>query len=435
MIVAHRASMLHFLDDPGETDVDSAFEYYEDGLLVIENGLISDCGEASSVIPRLPSGTKLVQHPNCLICPGFVDAHIHYPQLEVMASHGEELLDWLNRYTFPAEMKFANSEYAEVCAERFLDELLRVGTTTALVFGTVHPNSVDAFFRSCEKRNLRMISGKVMMDRNAPVELTDSPESSYVESKSLIESWHDKGRLRYAVTPRFAITSTPEQLDLAGLLLKEYPGVYLQTHLSENRSEVDSIRELFPGAKNYLDVYDQYELLGHRSVFAHCIHLDNEEWSRLNTSGSVIAHCPNSNLFLGSGLFSMKSAVEHGVRVGIGSDIGGGCEFSILRTLADGYKVARLRGEDISPLQAFYLATLGGVRALDLEDSIGNFLAGKEADFLILDREATPIIKHRLDVSKNLNEQLFAMMMLGDDRLIKETWIMGEKSHDRDITY
>ena len=352
-----------------------------------------------------------------------------------MASHGEELLDWLNRYTFPAEMKFANSEYAEVCAERFLDELLRVGTTTALVFGTVHPNSVDAFFRSCEKRNLRMISGKVMMDRNAPVELTDSPESSYVESKSLIESWHDKGRLRYAVTPRFAITSTPEQLNLAGLLLKEYPGVYLQTHLSENRSEVDSIRELFPGAKNYLDVYDQYELLGHRSVFAHCIHLDNEEWSRLNTSGSVIAHCPNSNLFLGSGLFSMKSAVEHGVRVGIGSDIGGGCEFSILRTLADGYKVARLRGEDISPLQAFYLATLGGVRALDLEDSIGNFLTGKEADFLILDREATPIIKHRLDVSKNLNEQLFAMMMLGDDRLIKETWIMGEKSHDRDITY
>ena len=286
MIVAHRASMLHFLDDPGETDVDSAFEYYEDGLLVIENGLIADCGEASTIIPRLPSGTKLVQHPNCLICPGFVDAHIHYPQLEVMASHGEELLDWLNRYTFPAEMKFANSEYAEVCAERFLDELLRVGTTTALVFGTVHPNSVDAFFRSCEKRNLRMISGKVMMDRNAPVELTDSPESSYVESKSLIESWHDKGRLRYAVTPRFAITSTPEQLDLAGLLLKEYPGVYLQTHLSENRSEVDSIRELFPGAKNYLDVYDQYDLLGHRSVFAHCIHLDNEEWSRLNTSGA-----------------------------------------------------------------------------------------------------------------------------------------------------
>ena len=367
-----------------------------------------------------------------LICPGFIDTHIHYPQTEMIASYSENLLEWLESYTYLTERRFSDLNYASGIAEFFLDELLRCGTTTAQVFGTVHPESVHAFFTAAQKRNLRMISGKVMMDRNAPVELTDSPESSYVESKSLIESWHDKGRLRYAVTPRFAITSTPEQLNLAGLLLKEYPGVYLQTHLSENRSEVDSIRELFPGAKNYLDVYDQYGLLGQRSVFAHCIHLDNEEWSRLNTSGSAIAHCPNSNLFLGSGLFSMKTAVEHGVRVGIGSDIGGGCEFSILRTLADGYKVARLRGEDISPLQAFYLATLGGVRALDLEDRIGNFLTGKEADFLILDRGATPIIKHRLDMSKNLNEQLFAMMMLGDDRLVKETWIMGEKSHDRE---
>ena len=434
MITAHRSSLLHFLDDPSDR-ASNAFEYYEDGLLVTENGLVSACGEAASLMPRLTSGIKLIEHQNSLICPGFVDVHVHYPQLEVMASHGEELLDWLARYTFPAEAKFADSDYAEACAERFLDELLRVGTTTALVFGTVHPNSVEAFFRACEMRKLRMISGKVMMDRNAPPELLDSSEASYADSKSLIESWHDKGRLRYAVTPRFAITSTSEQLNFAGLLLKEHPGVYLHTHLSENRLEIESVRNLFPNAKNYLDAYDQSDLLGRRSVFAHCIHLEREEWSRLGASGSAVAHCPNSNLFLGSGLFSMKSAMEHGVRVGIGSDIGGGSELCILRALADSYKVARIRGENISPLKSFYLATLGGAKALDLADKIGNFLVGKEADFVVLDKEATPLIKYRLSICKNLEELLFSMTMLGDDRLVNETWIMGEKSHDRDAKF
>ena len=347
----------------------------------------------------------------------------------MVAAYGEQLLEWLNTYTFPVESKFSNPAYAREIAERFLNEMLRCGTTTALVFGTVHKESVDAFFQACEERNLRMIAGKVMMDRNAPDYLVDTPQSSYEDSKALIEKWHDKGRLRYAVTPRFAPTSTPEQLAKAGQLLQEHPGVYLHTHMSESANEVVWVEELFPECDHYLHTYDDAGLLGRRSVFAHCIHLNDEEWDRLEETQSNIAFCPTSNLFLGSGLFNLKRAVEQNIGVGIGTDIGGGTSFSILQTLGEAYKVQQLRGEKLTPFKAFYLATLGGAKALDMEDLIGNFQAGKEADFIILDKASTPLLEFRLQQCKSLMETLFVLAIMGDDRSISATYSAGELVH------
>jgi guanine deaminase len=372
------------------------------------------------------------EYPDALIIPGFVDTHIHYPQTEMIASYGEQLLEWLDTYTFPVENRFSDPDYAREIAQRFLDELLRNGTTTALVFGTVHKESVESFFEACEARNLRMIAGKVMMDRNAPDYLLDTPDSAYQDSKELIEKWHDRGRLRYAVTPRFAPTSTPEQLKKAGQLLQEHPGVYLHTHMSENADEVVWVEELFPDCEHYLHSYDEAGLLGRRSVFAHCIHLNDKEWSRLSETQSNIAFCPSSNLFLGSGLFNLKRAVAHDIGVGLGTDVGGGTSFSLIQTMAEAYKVLQLRGEKLTPFKAFYLATLGGARALDLDDLIGNFESGKEADFIVLDKAPTSFMKFRLAHCKNLFELLFVIATLGDDRTIKATYSAGVRVHDRD---
>ncbi|MCC6076657.1 guanine deaminase [Pseudomonas sp. GCM10022188] len=428
---AYRAALLHCLADPREVGNDASYQYFADGLLVVENGKVARIGNAAELLPQLPAGVAVSEYPDALIVPGFVDTHIHFPQVGVIASYGAQLLDWLQTYTFPAEARFADPTHAREQAAFFLGELLRNGTTTALVFCTVHPQSVDAFFTEAERRGLRMIAGKVLMDRNAPEELTDSAASGYDESKTLIERWHGKGRLHYAVTPRFAATSTPEQLDLAARLLREYPGLYLHTHLAENLAEIEWVRELFPARSGYLDVYDHHGLLGARAVFAHAIHLCDAECRRLGESGSAVAFCPTSNLFLGSGLFDLAKLEGHGVRVGLGSDIGAGTSFSPLATLNEAYKVLQLQGQKLDPFKALYLATLGGARALYLDEHIGNLQPGKDADFVVLDLRATPLLAHRLAQTNSLLETLFALMILGDDRAVRETFAAGVSVHRR----
>ncbi len=426
---AYRAALLHCLADPREVGIERSHEYFEDGLLVVADGKVAQIGHAAELLPTLAAGTEVVEYPNALITPGFVDTHIHYPQTGMIASYGEQLLDWLETYTFPTERAFADKAHAGEVAEVFLDELLRNGTTTALVFGSVHKESVDAFFEACEKRNLRMIAGKVLMDRNAPDYLTDTAETGYADSKELIERWHGKGRLHYAVTPRFAPTSTPEQLALAGQLFKEYPDLYMHTHLSENRKEIEWVRELFPERQGYLDVYDHHGLIGARSVFAHGVHLCDDECQRLGETGSAVAFCPTSNLFLGSGLFDLEKVEGFGVRVGLGTDVGAGTSFSQLQSLNEAYKVMQLQGKKLDPFKSLYLATLGGARALYLDDRIGNLQPGKEADFVVLDYQATPLIDYRMRQARTLEEKLFALTILGDDRAVKETFAAGVSVH------
>lgn len=428
---AYRAAILHCLADPAEAGDGTAHEYFEDGLLVIEEGRVARVGPAAELLPGL-GDVPVTEYPDALIVPGFIDTHIHYPQTGMIASYGEQLLDWLNTYTFPTEQRFADPVHAREVADVFLAELLRNGTTTALVFGSVHAASVDAFFEAAQALDLRMIAGKVLMDRNAPEGLTDTPESGYADSKALIERWHGKGRLHYAVTPRFAPTSTPAQLALAGRLFHEYPDLYLHTHLSENLKEIEWVKALFPERKGYLDVYDHYRLTGPRAVFAHAVHVCDEECARLAETGSAVAFCPTSNLFLGSGLFDLAKLQRHGVRVGLGTDVGAGTSFSQLQTLNEAYKVMQLQGERLDPFQSLYLATLGGARALYLDDRLGNFTPGKDADFVVLDCRATPLLTYRLAQARSLDEKLFALTMLGDDRTVKETFAAGRSVHRRE---
>lgn len=432
-----RGSFLDFIADPFYQVEQDCIRYFPDGLLILENGYIKAFGSYSELQAEFAS-VPVTTYADRLILPGFVDTHIHYPQTEMIAAYGEQLLEWLNQYTFPTEAKFKDPSYAEQIADFFLDELLKNGTTTALVFAAVFPESVDAFFEAASRRNLRMIAGKVMMDRNAPDNLSDTAEGSYQETKQLIQKWHNKGRLLYAVTPRFAVTSSEKQLQFAGQLLKEFPDVYLHTHLSENIKEVAFVAELFPQSQGYLDVYDQAGLVGERSVFAHGVQLTDAEFQRLSTAKAAIACCPTSNLFLGSGLFKFHKAksADHPVKVGFGTDIGAGTSFSILQTANEAYKVAQLQGQTLSAFKSLYLATLGGAEALCLEDKIGNFEIGKEADFIVVDLQATPLMKLRNPnlPARSLTEladAAFALTIMGDDRAIEATYIMGCLAYDR----
>ena len=429
---AYRAAILHSLDDPALVGVQASYEYFADGVLVVEDGRISALGAASEVLPTLADDVEVTHYPDALITPGFIDTHIHFPQTGMVGSYGEQLLDWLNEYTFPCEGQFAEKAHADGVAQIFLKELLRNGTTTALVFGSVHPESVDALFEAAQALDLRLIAGKVMMDRNAPDYLTDTAQSSYAQSKALIERWHGKGRLHYAVTPRFAPTSSEAQLTLAGQLLREYPDVYLQTHLSENLQEIEWVKALFPERSNYLDVYDHYKLLGERSVLAHGVHLCDAECARLAETGSAIAFCPTSNLFLGSGLFNLPQAERFKVNVGLGTDVGAGTSFSLLHTLNEAYKVMQLQGEKLNPFKSLYLATLGGARALRLEDRVGTLQPGTDADFVVLDYHATPLLSYRIAQAKTFEEVLFVLMTLGDDRAVLQTYAAGRRVHSRD---
>jgi guanine deaminase len=424
---AYRASIVHFLADPGSADVASAMQYFEDGLLVVSEGRVLSVGHARELLPTLPPGAEVADRRPALVMPGFVDTHIHYSQTDVIASCGAGLLDWLERFTFPEERRFADAAHARAVCEFFLDELIRNGTTTALVFPTVHRQSAEIFFEAAEARGMRMIAGKVLMDRNCPEDLRDTPAEGYRESAELIERWHGRGRLGYAITPRFAITSSDEQLRLAGVLAKANPTVHVHSHLAESLEEVAMARKLFPSSRSYLDVYDRVGLLRERSVFAHCIHLDDEDRRRMGESGAAAAFCPTSNLFLGSGLFDMRKADDAGIAFGLATDVGGGTSFSMLRTLAEGYKVAQMSGHCLSAARAFYLATLGGARALGLEGEIGNFEAGKEADFVEIDLAATPLLERRAHLAEAIGDKLFALMTLGDDRCVRRTHVMGKR--------
>lgn len=427
---AFRARILHFTAVP-DVRTGAGVEYFDDGVLIVEGGYIKALGRAQDLARQGLDLQSCRHYPDYVLMPGFIDTHVHYPQTRVVASYGEQLLDWLNDYTFPAELKFSDPDFAAKAAQEFLQLLLQNGTTTAMVYTSVFPQSTHAFFSAAEKMNLRMIAGKVMMDCNAPADLLDTPVSSDADSRELIEAWHQHQRLHYAVTPRFAPTSSPQQLTIAGQLRRDYPNLYVQSHLAENPQEIAWIKSIYPQARNYVDVYDRYGLLGERCVYGHGIHLNDEEVARLAQTKTGIAFCPTSNLFLGSGLLDMERLEASGVPLSLASDVGGGTSFSLLRTMAEAYKVLQLQGQNLHPLKAFYMATLGNARALHLDNCIGNFEKGKEADFILINMEATPLQAIRQQSAIQLAERLFALMMLGDEHSIARTYIMGKLAFRR----
>jgi guanine deaminase len=434
-LLAIRGSFVDFVDDPFYASEAASVRYIPDGLMILENGSIKALDDYSQLIAEYPN-LSITTYVNKLIMPGFIDAHIHLPQTEMIGAYGEQLLEWLDKYVFPTESKFNDPEHLQKIVPLFVDELLRNGTTTALVLAAVFPESADCLFEEAHRRNLRMIVGKVMMDRNAPEFLMDTAQSSYEDSKALIEKWHQRDRLLYAVTPRFAISCTPEELQFAHKLLDEYPNLYLHTHMSENLTEIKLTLEMFPGCQDYLGVYEHFGLLTERSVFAHCIHLSDSEFARLSAAGATIAFCPTSNLFLGSGLFKLDQAksAEMPVHVALATDVGAGTSFSMLKTMGEAYKVAQLQRRSLSSFQAFYLATLGGARSLRLDDKIGNFDVGKEADFVVLDLQTIPMLAVRTgntmpQTLDELADKLFAVMILGDDRTIHATYVAGSLAY------
>jgi guanine deaminase len=431
-LIAIRADFLHCLSDPGiDGSNAAAIEHVRDGMLMIRDGRIERLGPAVTLLPLLGPDVAVHDRRGSLVVPGFVDTHVHFPQVDVIASHGSQLLDWLERFTFPEERRFAETSHAQQTAEFFLDRLLENGTTTASVFCTVHPGSVDAFFCAAEARGLLMVAGKCLMDRHAPEGLCDTANGGIADSRTLIERWHGRARNRYSITVRFAVTSTPEQLALAGQLAADYPTVHLQSHVAENRDEVAWVGRLFPQRRSYLDVYDHYGLLRERAVYAHCIWLDDADRARLSATGTAVSFCPTSNLFIGSGLYDLRQGLAAGNRIGVGTDVGGGTGYSMLRTLGEAYKVQQLLGGSLHPAFALYLATLGGARSLCLDDRIGNFLSGRDADFAVLDPGATPLLARRTALRDDPLDTFFALTTLADDRVVSETWARGVPVHRR----
>ena len=426
---AFRASILHFTADPALSD--KAHSWHEDGLLVVEQGRVVAAGDYDRLKDSLPPGTQVRDYRGKIIMPGFIDTHIHYPQTDMIASPAPGLLPWLDTYTFPTERQFKDPEHARGVADFFVKELLRCGTTTAMVYCTVHQESVDAFFGAAEVHNLRMAAGKVMMDRHCPDFLQDSAETGARESEELIHRWHNKGRNMYALTPRFAPTSTEAQLAMCGELARAYPDTYVQTHVAENTDEVAWVKSLFPEARSYLDVYDKFGLLRKRSMYAHCIWLDDEDRARMADTGAAVSMCATSNLFLGSGLFDFAAADRQNVALSLATDVGGGTSFSMLQTMNETYKVARMGGTYLPALRMFYMATLGGARSMQLEGTVGNFVAGAEADFVVVDPKATPLLERRTTRCNSLEELLFAVALLGDDRAIAATYAAGVQVHQR----
>lgn len=430
---ALRGGALTFAGDPFVVATEEALRHVADALVVIRDGRIAAFGEATALLSTLPPGTPVTRYADALIVPGFVDAHVHYPQLPIIGAFGKTLLDWLDHYTFVAEQQFDDPAVASAAADAYLDECLRQGITSAAVYCTVHPVSVDAFFAAAEKRGLRMVAGKVLMDRHAPAALTDTAQSAYDDSKALIGRWHGRGRLAYAVTPRFAATSTPAQLAAAGALVREHPGVYVQTHYAETTEEIAWVERLYPGPGDYLDVYARHGLVGRRTVLGHGIHVDDGVWQRLHDAGAAIAHCPTSNNFLGSGLFRIGAAkdVARQVHVALGTDVGGGTTLSMLATMNEAYKVARHTGFALTAAQALWLATGGAAQALDLAGVIGGLEPGHDADLVVLDLAATPLLRYRMPFCRSIDEMLAVLMMLGDDRAVRATWVAGRLAHER----
>jgi guanine deaminase len=427
-VAAIRGPALTFTGDPFVDGVEAAMRHESDAIIAMAGGLITHFGPASVVRPQLPPGTHIKEYgKDALILPGFIDCHVHYPQTQIIGAHGEQLLDWLSKYTFVAEQQFSDVAHAKAVAALFLDECLRNGTTMVATFCTVHAHSVDAFFEAAAARGMRTIAGKCLMDRNAPVALLDSAQRGYDESRTLIMRWHGKGRASYAITPRFAPSSTPEQMEAAGTLWKEHPGTYLQSHVSENRDEVELARRVYPNRDGYLDIYDHYGQLGPRAIYGHGIWLTDGELHRMHETGTAIAHCPTSNMFLGSGLFDLRKAKQHDrpVRVGLATDVGAGTSLSMIKTMGAAYQVAQLGGTPLSAAQAFYLATRGAAQALYLEDKIGSIAVGMEADLVVLNLESTPLIEFRMKHASSLAEALFVQMTMGDERAVAERYVAG----------
>lgn len=423
-----RGRLLSFLEAPKSIDDHAAYRYEEDGAVLIENGTIKASGAYSTVFAQAEDDAIVNDHRPHLLSAGFIDTHLHYPQVQIIGSYAAALLEWLNTYTFVEEQRFGDPEHATRIGAAFFDELIRHGTTTAAAYCSVHRASADAFFEESHRRNMRMIAGKVMMDRNAPERLRDTPQSGYDDTKSVINNWHGKGRQHVAITPRFAITSSPEQMEMAQTLVREHPDLHMQTHLSENHAEIAFTKELYPWCEDYTAVYEHYGLLGPNSLFGHSIHLSDREADAMSQSGSVAVFCPTSNLFLGSGLFDLKNLDEreNPVRIAIATDIGGGTNYSMLRTIDEGYKVLQLQGQRMTPLESFYRITLGNARALSLDHKIGSLEPGRDADIIVLDAHATPAMALRMETVSKLTEELFLLQTLGDDRAIAETYIAGE---------
>jgi guanine deaminase len=422
-----RGRTLSFRNMPfGAHDLGS-LAYEEDGAVLVRDGLIAALGDFEAIAALAGENVQVVNHRPHLILPGFIDPHLHFPQMQVIGSFGAELLDWLNKYTFPEETKFSNPVHAGRIATAFFDEMVRHGTTTVAAYCSVHPVSADAFFAEAEKRGMAVIGGKCMMDRNAPDGLRDTPEAGYLETRELIGKWHGRARLRYAITPRFAITSTHEQLEMCGALVDEFPDCHVQTHLSENHAEIEFAKELFPDCKDYTAIYERYRLTGPKSLFGHCIHLTEREADALSESGSVAVFCPTSNLFLGSGLYPYMRMHERPkpVRTALATDIGGGTNYSLLRTLDEGYKVIALQGKKLNPLRAFWQVTRGNAEALLMQDQIGSLEPGHFADMIVLDSSATPAMALRMETIETLAEELFLLQTLGDDRCVVETYVAG----------
>ena len=431
---ALRGPALTFTGDPFLEGLEATMVHESDAIVAMGGGHITHFGPAQSVLPLLPPDLPIrAWGKDALICPGFLDTHVHFPQAPVIASFGAQLLDWLETYTFPAEGKFADKDHASAVAKIFLRESLRNGITTSCVYGTVFPQSVDALFEEAERLGMRMAAGKVLMNRNAPSYLLDTVQSAYDDSKALIHRWRGRGRLMYAITPRFAPTSTDEQLAAAGALWREYPDCYMQTHVSENLDEIAWVRDLFPARKNYTDVYHHAGLCGPRAIFGHGVHLDEDEMGCMHGTGSAIAHCPTSNSFIGSGAFNIARAkrADRPLRVGIGTDIGGGTSFSIMTTLGEAYKAAMVHKHRLSAGHAFYLATRGSAQAMYIEDKVGSIAPGMEADLVVLDMKSTPLIDYRMGFANNIHEALFIQMTLGDDRAVQATYVAGALRYEK----
>lgn len=417
--IAIRSQIFHFLSKEN-------YEFLEDGLIIIKDGYIEDLGLYKDLESRWSSRVDIQDERDKILMPGFVDAHIHGVQTEVMASYGADLLQWLENYTFPYESKFSDKEFASEASQFFFQQLLKNGTTTAAIYPSVHRASIEAIMEEALTLNMRVLSGKTNMDRNAPEQLCEETQNTFEEGEELIEKYDGKGRLNYILTPRFAITSTAEQLEQLQQLKEKYPHIGVQTHISENFEEIDSTKELFPDRKDYLDVYEHYGLVAKNTLLGHGIHFSDDEWNRVKECRATLVHCPSSNLFLGSGLFDFKKAWEMDIPLALGSDVGGGTSFSMLKTAASAYQVAALRGYKATALQLFYILSLGGAKAMGLDDKIGNFESGKEADFILIDSSKVDLVNERLKVSQSIEEKLFALLMLGDDRIIDSVYLMGE---------
>ena len=422
-----RGQVCAFSGDPFASGWEATTRITPNGAVAVTDGAIAAVGDHGDLSSAYP-GATVEGDPSWLLLPGFVDAHVHYPQTAIIASWGRRLIDWLNTYTFPEESRFGDATYARAQAAKYLDLALDHGTTSVASYCTIHETSVDALFEAAAERGMAVVAGKTCMDRNAPDTLRDTPEAAYATSKRLIDRWHGRGRATYAITPRFAPTSTEAQLDALGALWAEYPTCPMQTHLSEQVEEIAWVKDLYPWARDYLDVYEQFGLIGARAIFGHAIHLEARERAALLEAGAHLVHCPTSNTFIGSGLFDLRGLAAEGHSIGLATDIGGGSNFSMLRTMAAAYEVAQLRGTPLHPAELLWLATEGSARTLGLSQDIGTLRPGSVADLVAIDLSSTPAIAQRAAQADDIWEAVFPTIMMGDDRAIAGVWVQGRRA-------